>query len=183
MNPIHADRIKGKTLSYLTDFKGPLLIFWVALYFYFLAGKMGEAPPPGQLGPAFWPKAILILLMVSCGIKAVEIFFSRKKESEAKGDSPPLAVNYPRLLALIAVVVGAVAAMDLIGFLLANLIFLLLFMHIAGVKKKIPLFLISGLGTIFLLYLFVKVVYLPLPKGYWFFDDLTIFLYRVLQII
>lgn len=84
---------------------------------------------------------------------------------------------------MIAVVVGAVAAMDLIGFLLANLIFLLLFMHIAGVKKKIPLFLISGLGTIFLLYLFVKVVYLPLPKGYWFFDDLTIFLYRVLQII
>jgi putative tricarboxylic transport membrane protein len=183
MNPIHVGRIKEGTLSYLSDFKGPLLIFGAALYFYFLAGKMDEATPPGHLGPAFWPKAILILLMVSCGIKAVEIFFSRKKESEAKGDSPPLAVNYPRLLALIAVVVGAVAAMDLIGFLLANLIFLLLFMHIAGVKKKFPLFLISGLGTLFLLYLFVKVVYLPLPKGYWFFNDLTIFLYRVLQII
>jgi hypothetical protein len=45
------------------------------------------------------------------------------------------------------------------------------------------LFLTSVLGTIFLLYLFVKIVYLPLPKGQWFFDDMTIFLYRVLHII
>jgi hypothetical protein len=27
----------------------------------------------------------------------------------------------------------------------------------------------------------VKIVYLPLPKGQWFFDDMTIFLYRVLH--
>jgi hypothetical protein len=56
-------------------------------------------------------------------------------------------------------------------------------MRIAGLRKKAPLFLTSVLGTIFLLYLFVKIVYLPLPKGQWFFDDMTIFLYRLLHII
>ncbi len=56
-------------------------------------------------------------------------------------------------------------------------------MRVAGLKKKLPLLLTSALGTTFLLYLFVKVVYLPLPRGYWFFDDLTIFLYRILRLI
>jgi hypothetical protein len=34
-----------------------------------------------------------------------------------------------------------------------------------------------------LLYLFGKVVYLPLPKGDWIFHDLTIFIYHLLYII
>jgi len=56
-------------------------------------------------------------------------------------------------------------------------------MRIAGLKKKAHLLVISVLGTILLLYIFVKIVYLPLPKGQWFFTDFTIFLYRVLHII
>ena len=166
----------------LSRLKGPLLIFLVTLYFYFLSGKL-EEPIPGQLGPFFWPKAILILLMVGCGVKAVEVLFSSKKESDPGGGEPPPAVNYPKLLAMIALVIATVAAMEAIGFLLANLLFLILFLRVAGVRKKPLLFLTSGLGTLFLLYLFVKVVYLPLPKGYWFFHDLTIFLYRILHLI
>ena len=50
---------------------GPILIVLLALYFYFLAGKIDEPPSPEQLGAAFWPKMILIFLMASCGIKAV----------------------------------------------------------------------------------------------------------------
>jgi hypothetical protein len=92
-------------------------------------------------------------------------------------------VNTPKLTAMIVMVIAAVYSMDVIGFPLANFLFLVLFMHIAGLRKKLPLFLISVLGTVFLLYLFVKIVYLPLPKGQWFFDDMTIFLYRILHII
>ena len=79
--------------------------------------------------------------------------------------------------------IGVVVAMPLIGFPLSNLLFLILFMRLAGLRKKSTLFLTSTLGTLFLLYLFVKVVYLPLPKGGWFFDDLTIWIYRVLHLI
>jgi len=167
----------------LASLKGPLLIFLIALYFYVLAGKIEEVPMPGQLGPAFWPKAILILLMISCGIKALELFLARKKESEAGGGEPPPAVNYPKLLAMIALVMAVVVGMEAIGFPLANLFFLILFLRLTGVQKKLYLLLFSLLGTIFLLYLFVKVVYLPLPKGTWFFHDLTIYFYRLLGII
>jgi putative tricarboxylic transport membrane protein len=163
------------------NLKGPGLIFLVALYFYFLSWRIEEIP--GQLGPAFWPRVILILLMISCGIKALEVLFSRPRDSEAGGGNRLPAVNYPLLAALIGSVIGVVVAMPLIGFPLSNLLFLILFMRLAGLRKKSTLFLTSTLGTLFLLYLFVKVVYLPLPKGGWFFDDLTIWIYRVLHLI
>jgi hypothetical protein len=163
---------------------GPILIFLLAVFFYFLAGKIDAPPGPEQLGAAFWPKMILIFLMVSCGIKAGEILWARRKagtEGTPVGLLPE--VDTLKLAAMIAMVIAAVYFMDMIGFPLANFIFLLLFMRIAGLRKKLPLLLTSFLGTIFLLYLFVKIVYLPLPKGQWFFDDITIFLYRVLHII
>ena len=163
---------------------GPLLFVLLAVYFYFLAGKIDEPPGPEQLGAAFWPKMVLIFLMVSCGIKAGEILMARgKKRAEGTPAGPLPEVNTLKLAAMIAMVIAAVYFMDVIGFPLANFLFLLLFMRIAGLRKKLPLFLTSVLGTIFLLYLFVKIVYLPLPKGQWFFDDMTIFLYRVLHII
>ncbi len=163
---------------------GPLLIVLLAAYFYFLAGKIDAPPGPEQLGAAFWPKMILIFLMVSCGIKAGEILIAQRKHAAETAPAGPLPeVNTPRLTAMIVMVIAAVYSMDFVGFPLANFLFLLLFMRIAGLRKKIPLFLTSVLGTVFLLYLFVKIVYLPLPKGQWFFDDMTIFLYRILHII
>lgn len=174
---------KNKIHVILPRFKGILLIFFLSLYLYFLAGRIEVVPTPGQLGPAFWPKATLILLMIGCGIKALEIFFSLRKEAEQGEEAPLPAVNYIKLFTMIALVILVVAAMDAIGFLLANFLFLIFFMRVAGMRKKISLLLTSVLGTILLLYLFVKVVYLPLPKGRWFFEDLTIFIYRILGII
>jgi len=170
----------GKLFSPL---KGPLLIFLFGLLFYVLAGRIEETPIPGQLGPAFWPKTILLFLMISCGIKAVETLMVRKKEMKGTLDEPPQAVDFLKLFGMIGLIIGVVAAMDVLGFLIANLLFLILFMRLAGLKKKVTLFMTSGLGTVSLLYLFIKVVYLPLPKGYWFFHDLSVHLYRLLHII
>ena len=126
----------------------------------------------------------LVLLMISCGIKAVEILKARgKEESKAPADESRPGVNIPKLAAMIAMIILVVYFLDVIGFALANFLFLILFMRIAGLRKRIPLVLTSALGTVFLIYLFVKIVYLPLPKGQWFFDDITIALYRALHII
>lgn len=164
--------------------KAPILIFFVSLFFYVLAGRMDNFSVPGQLGPFFWPKAILIFLMISCGIKGLEIAFPPSPgPGPAANDPPRFDVHYPRLIYLIALLLGVVLATQTIGFPLANFFFLWLFMYAAGMRKKFYLLATSLIGTIILLYLFVKVVYLPLPKGYWFFYDLTLFFYRILRII
>jgi len=173
-----------KQENFFKSLVGPLLIFLLAVYFYLLAGQIDAPPGPEQLGAAFWPKMMLIFLMVGCGIKAGEILIARRKAGAEAAPAGPLPeVNTPKLAAMIVMVIAGVFFMDIIGFPLSNFIFLLLFMRIAGLRKKLPLLLISVLGTVFLLYLFVKIVYLPLPKGQWFFDDMTIFLYRILHII
>jgi hypothetical protein len=186
MEKVDAERMgKGGKGAVLKSMIGPLLIFLCAVYFYVLAGSIDENPMPGQLGPAFWPKALLILLMISCGIKSLEVYKAtagKEGPTAAKGESP-LGVDTLKLSLMIVAVLGVVFLMDMIGFVLANFFFLLLFMRIAGYRQMPRLILISGCGTVVLLYLFVKVVYLPLPKGQFFFDDLTIFIYRVLYII
>jgi len=162
---------------------GPILIFLLACYLYFLTGKIDAPPSPEQLGAAFWPRMILLFLMISCGIKGGEILRGRAKGKTEANLAGAAEVNTLKLGVMIVLVIAAVYFMDVIGFPLANFLFLLLFMRIAGLRKKIVLFLTSFLGTILLLYLFVKVVYLPLPKGQWLFDDMTIGLYRILHII
>jgi putative tricarboxylic transport membrane protein len=167
-----------------TAFIGPVLIFLLSIFLFVLAGKLDENPQEGQLGAFFWPRAILVLLMASCGLKVLESFFAFGKGVADTGlEGGPTEINNGKLAAMIVLVLAAVFCLDNIGFPIANFLFLLVFMRLAGLKKKLPLFLISFLGTIVLLYLFVKVVYLPLPKGQWFFDDLTVALYRVLHII
>jgi len=167
-----------------TAFIGPILIFLLAIFLYVLAGRLDENPMDGQLGAFFWPKAILVLLMAGCGLKVLESFFAFGKGVAETGlEGPPAEIKNGKLAAMIVMVIAAVVCVENIGFPIANFLFLLGFMRIAGLKKKLPLFLISFLGTIVLLYLFVKVVYLPLPKGQWFFDDLTVAIYRALRII
>jgi putative tricarboxylic transport membrane protein len=174
-------RPSGRALKSLV---GPLLIFILALYFYILAGSIDENPIPGQLGPAFWPRMILILLMASCVLKALESFLGFGKGVADLGLKTALPeVNVPKLASMIVMVLGVVFFLDILGFALANFLFLLLFLRIAGLRKKFPLTIIPVLGTVLLLYLFVMVVYLPLPKGQWFFSDLTIAIYRLLHII
>jgi hypothetical protein len=180
----HAEAIQKKAAPDLKSLTGPILIFLLAVFFYVLAGRLDENPAGGQLGAFFWPKAILLLLMFSCGFKVLESFKGFGKGVADIGlEAPPPQVRTGKLIAMIAMLLAAVVCMETIGFPLCNFLFLLLFMRIAGLKKKSHLLIISGLGTVLLLYIFVKVVYLPLPKGDWFFTDFTIFLYRVLRII
>lgn len=185
MSPVEIGRTEKKPRKQIAkSLIGPLLIFLAAVYFYFLAGQIDDPPGPDQLGAAFWPKMILIFLMVSCGIKAAEILKAgRSRDAGTTQGVPPSEVDTPKLAAMIVMIIAAVYFMDLIGFPLANFLFLLVFMRIAGLRRKGPLLLSASLGTVFLLYLFVKIVYLPLPKGQWFFDDITILLYRILHIL
>jgi len=185
MTPDPAEKMIGR----YSDFKvkpliGPLLIFIAAVYFYVLAGSMDENPMPGQMGPAFWPRTILILLMASCVLKALESYLAFGKGIADMGvESAPPDVSVSKLIAMIILVLAVVPGMEILGFALANFIFLILFIRIAGMRKLPSLIVTSLLGTIFLLYLFGKIVYLPLPKGDWIFNDLTIFIYRLLYII
>lgn len=179
-HPVGGERAAGfkpAPLLVLRQLVGPGLIFLGAVALFVVAGRLPVVPVPGQLGPDFWPRVILIGLMGGCLLKALEV--SRSKTTTA---SPAQPLRVPKLTGGIALVLAYPALTPLLGFPLTTFLFLLAYMWLAGTRRPVPLVAISALGTVALLYLFVKVVYLPLPKGAGLLDDFTILLYRLLRI-
>ncbi|MBI3030985.1 MAG: tripartite tricarboxylate transporter TctB family protein [Candidatus Rokubacteria bacterium] len=158
---------------------GPALIFLAGAGLFAAAGRLPVVPVPGQLGPDFWPRLILIGLMASCVLKILEVARGREGRREPTALLP---LSRPKLAGGMALVLGYPALAPLLGFPLTTFFFLLAFMRLAGMRRPLPLLATTLLGTVALLYVFVKVVYLPLPKGAGVMEDFTIFLYRLLRI-
>ena len=87
------------------------------------------------------------------------------------------------MLALaIGAVLGYVAVLPFAGFPLATAGFVVAFMALGGARSRVGIAATAVAGTVALLYVFVKLVYLPLPKGDGPFETLTVALYRALRI-
>ena len=81
-----------------------------------------------------------------------------------------------------ALILLYVLAAPVTGFPLATVGFVAGFMWVSGARSAAGIAAGAVLGTVGLLYLFVKVVYLPLPKGDGPFEAVTLALYRLLRI-
>ena len=160
---------------------GPIFFVIFAAVVYVYSDRSIDPAPPGQLGAAFWPKMCLAGILLAAGLKAFELFRSRGRSSGEGGECKEMDNGKLALMMLLLVLV--VPAIGLIGFPLASVLFFVLFLHLAGLKKPLTLALVSVLGTVGLIYVFVKIVYIPLPRGEWLFDDLTLLIYRALQIM
>lgn len=70
-----------------------------------------------------------------------------------------------------------ILGVGLIGFTLATPIFMAIFMYVTGFRKKIMIAVVSlGTITVFLL-LFVKITFIPLPRGYGIFRSISYLVY------
>ena len=138
----------------------------------------------GQLGPGFLPRVALIGLGLACVAKVVEEWRRARLLGErapgASDPRPPLA--RAKLAASIAAVVGYVLLTPLAGFPLVTALFIAAFLLLCGMRSPRAIVANTVIGVLALLYLFVKVVYLPLPKGDGPFEAITLALYRALRL-
>ena len=134
------------------------------------------------LGPGFWPRLALIGLALACVAKLVEEWGKGRAEPAGPDHGARAPIDRGKLALGIALIVGYVLAAPLAGFPLATALFVAAFMALAG-ARSLPLIAANVVvGTVALLYLFVKLVYLPLPKGAGPFEGLTLALYRALRL-
>ncbi len=161
--------------------KGPLAIFLFAAAVYLYADCRIDPPPPGQLGGAFWPKLCAAGMALAAVLQVGEAI-RRRGLPPAEGAACKQMDNR-RLWLMILLIVLVVPGICLLGFPLAMVLFIGLFLRLAGARGRWLVPLVSLGGTVFLIYLFVKIVYLPLPKGGWWFEDLTLAVYRALYIL
>jgi hypothetical protein len=155
----------------------PLLGTVVASALY--PGTWGlDAVARGPLGPGFWPRLALIGLVLACLAKLVEEW-RRGRASDAVSRPPFSRV---KLAGGIGAVVLYVLLAPLVGFAIVTALFIAGFMALCGTRSVAALAASASIGTVSLLYVFVKLVYLPLPKGDGPFETLTLALYRALRL-
>lgn len=174
---------------------GLIALLAAAAYMYYAAADIPVVPVPGQLGPDFWPRLALVLLMAACLLKLADLWRHRHAAPPAAGepeggpeavaaadDGASGTIDLGVLAGAIALLIGYAGAAPFIGFAFATCLFLVGFMWLGGLRRPLPLVVAALVTTVAMLYLFVKVVYLPLPRGEGAFADATLAVYRLLGI-
>lgn len=133
-----------------------------------------------SLGPASWPRVMLLGLLLSGVVWGVARHVALR-DAKPGADLDSGRNNAKLACGALAVVLYGVA-MIYIGFALATFVFLVAWFLLGGIGRVLPAVTYSVLGTLATLYLFLKVAYLPLPRGIGFMDAVTVQLYHFLRI-
>ena len=161
-----------------------------AFFLYVLTNQFGYTARPGLIGPDFWPKAILVLAIVTCVYEMVKIlFFSEISGKPAKRASArdekglDTGKSYNGLLLIgMAMTVAYVFLVGIIGFVFCTLMYLAAFMYLGRYRKLGVIALSSMIGTLVLALIFLKIVYVSLPMGREPFSTATFFILKFLGI-
>jgi len=132
--------------------------------FYWQAGR-ALTPPFVPIGPAFYPRVILILLAVlAVWLIAEDVFTARRRAA-----TPAAAVLNYRLVVICFIVFGGyVVGLSLLGYLLATFLFVLGLGWVMGPCKAgdFPTLALVAIGTAIVTHLiFEKYLHVFLPSG------------------
>jgi len=139
-------------------------------FLYHDTARFAALGRPGQLGPDFWPRAVLVLLMLVCAFEIVRLALAGgiapaaqpAPAAHEEGESP----RYPRLLAAgIGITVLYVPGMQVLGFFVATALYLAGFMLVGRYRRPGVIAASSLLGSLAFVFVFMKIVYVSLPLG------------------
>ena len=158
----------------------PIVGVLISIALFFQGRGLDEIAQPGQLGPSFWPRMVLVGLALACAAKLLTDAGSAYMVDADVTARP--TISRTKLVTSIGLILLYMILAPFIGFALATAGFIASFMWVSG-SRSIPMIVGNvAVGTVLLLYVFVKFVYLPLPKGDWVFETFTLALYRALHL-
>ena len=175
-----------------------VLVGAAAGYLYYVAAHIEYHARAGTLGPDFWPKLILGLIIAACIYEAVRIFVLRRstqvegvlgaiiektsaeRDLQVPGEPPQSRPGL--LLAGIALTTAYVALVQTLGFFTATVPYVAAFVALGGYRRWGVIAAVSVIGAFVMLFFFMKVVYVSLPLGVGPFQQVTLTLMQLLGI-
>jgi len=162
-------------------FKGEIaisaVVFLGSLYLFFETLKFEGHQVYGKLGPAYWPRFLLICLMVLSFWVVVDAFRERKRRAPEKKESVESDSGKVRFFLAVAFIVSYFLLIRVAGFIAITPLFLIAFMVLLGERSKIWIFGVSIGITILIVLAFTKAMYVPLPRGQGIFLKFSQFFY------
>jgi putative tricarboxylic transport membrane protein len=179
----------GTTLARTAPF---VAIMAAAAYFYFLADHLDFPPMPGRAGPDLWPKIILGLMLLTCGIGIAKTLLTRTTgeasnlfkllvPNEGEGADTQQTKSWPLLaVAGAGLFIAYVALLDRVGFVICTAVLMASFLWLGRYRHPVVIAAVSLLGSVGFFFIFRKIVYVSLPLGKEPFLSLSVWLMRIL---
>jgi len=175
-----------------------VVVLGIAAVLYRSASGIDFFAPAGRIGPDFWPKMVLILMIATCVYEIVKIGLFSNDESvsgvlqslsaapSGAESEPPVADegrSYRLLLVLgIAATVLYAAVVPIAGFFLATVLYLVAFICLGRYRRIWVAIAVSLGGTLLMLFFFMKVAYISLPIGTAPFSAVSLWLMQIMGV-
>ena len=141
---------------------------------------------PNAVGPGGWPRAMLFGLAAFAALSLILELIELRQSLRRGGDPEIVALenNGSELLALagIGVILAYGFAIPNLGFGFSTVLFIIIWCVMGRIRSWLTIGLVSVLGTIVLLYMFVALAKMPLNRGVEPFNSWTVSIYRLLKI-
>lgn len=144
-----------------------IAVLAAAILLYAVADSITYIGKAGQTGPDFWPKAVLLLAIAAAVYQIVCIAAACWREQPAFREpaAKPERSHTGRLLLGMGITVAYVSLLNTLGIIICTVLYLAAFMYIGRYRRHLVILLNSVIGTLALILIFMKLVYISLPMG------------------
>jgi len=118
-----------------------------------------------QAPPTLWPRSIIVLLVLACGLLIGKFILEDRKKGAGLTEKTESETRWGMVLKGILVLFLYMFLMSYIGYIISTLAFTLAAMLMLGNRNKVHLILTPLLTTALVFIIFTHAMYVPLPKG------------------
>ena len=159
--------------------------FFVLFVWLYIVSRGISRGVGGELGAAAWPQFLLIVLIFASGGVVVQemrkIYSQRRNEhddsiNEIKTPKPSSGQNR-RLAITIAISVLYILFFRHVGFIFSTTLLItgiMILMKLPSITKAL---IISTSVVLVISFVFGRIMFIPLPRGYWIFREISYLLY------
>jgi hypothetical protein len=134
------------------------------------AGTIPVSPLEGQVGAAGFPKLLAAALGILAIARMVQIFLRTRRAGPGTAPAEARAVNWGlhvRAIGILAIGIGYVLLVPYLGYLLSIGLLLAAVAIYAGRRPSIGLGVVSVVGAVVLYVVFVRLLDVAMPAGFW----------------
>lgn len=162
--------------------------------------EMAESMARGIASPLTWPRIMLSGVALFSfgwlvqGIRALYLSAKHRPLPSISAEDEAIefgdvgfehhAIPLPSLPVVLGIVLAVTYAFAIpwLGFPVATVAFLILWLVVGGFRNPLKIGMVTIIGTVILLYVFVKLALLPVARGVGVMDGFTVALFRILGI-